>query len=267
MPTRIRRGAVDSTAHQATIVDQFTRQAAMFAAAPALHNDAALDLLVSAARPLPTDATLDVACGPGTVVTAFASHVRAAVGLDATNAMLEQARRRAAQRHLVNVAWHQGNVYSLPFTDASFDVVSCRFAFHHFEEPPRAFAEMVRVCRPGGRIVLCDGLASDDARKAAAFNRMERHRDPSTVEFRPLSYLVALFTAAGLPAPEARFYQVPAERDRLIDMSFPVDDDRELLRQMIDQSVEGDTMGVGARPHGDTVRFEYPAVILIAERP
>jgi hypothetical protein len=112
--------------------------------------------------------------------------------------------------------------------------------------------------------VLCDAYASDDAGKADAFNRMERHRDPSTVEFRPLAFLLNLFAAAGLPAPRAHFYQVPVERDALIDMSFPAGDDRALLRAMIDQSVDGDTMGVNARRDGDTVKFAYPAVILVA---
>ena len=123
---------------------------------------------------------------------------------------------------------------------------------------------MIRVCRPGGRIVLCDAVASDDAAKAAAFNAMERHRDPSTVEFRPLGFLLGLFRDAGLPEPTARFYQVPAERDRLVAASFPANDDRALLRAMIDASVDGDTMGVNARRDGDTVRFDYPAVVLVA---
>src|SRR5262249_47790023 len=160
-----------------------------------------------------------------------------------------------------NTELHLGDVYHLPFAEASFDIVTCRFAFHHFQEPDKAFAEMVRVCRPGGRVVLCDGLASDDPAEAGVFNRMERHRDRSTVEFRPLAFHLALFAGAGLPAPQARFYQVPVERDRLIAMSFPADDDRELLRRMIDESAEGDTMGVGARRKGDTVVFGYPSVI------
>jgi hypothetical protein len=107
-------------------------------------------------------------------------------------------------------------------------------------------------------------VASDDAAKAAAFNAMERHRDPSTVEFRTLGLLLALFRDAGLPQPTARFYQVPAERDRLLAASFPANDDRALLRTMIDQSVVGDTMGVNARRDGNTVRFDYPAVVLVA---
>ena len=256
-------GPVPST-HDSTIADQFTRQASQFAASPALHNAAALALLVEAARPRADDVSLDVACGPGTVVTAFARSVRRAEGLDATEAMLAEARRLAAGAGVENVAWHRGDVYALPFAAAAFDIVSCRFAFHHLEAPARALAEMVRVCRPGGRIVLCDAVASDDPAKAAAFNAMERHRDPSTVAFRPLGFLLALFRDAGLPEPTARFYQVPAERDRLLAASFPANADRAGLRAMIDRSVNGDSMGVNARRDGVTVRFDYPAVVLVA---
>ena len=87
-------------------------------------------------------------------------------------------------------------------------------------------------------------------RKAEAFNAMERHRDPSTVEFRPLAVLPGLFADAGLPEPQARFYQVPVEREAVIAISFPAGDDRELLRAMIDQSVDGDSMGLAARRQG-----------------
>ena len=155
---------------------------------------------------------------------------------------------------------------SLPFAAESFGIVTCRFAFHHFEEPKRAFAEMLRVCRRGGCVVLCDGLAPDDPAKAAAFNRMELHRDPSTVEFRTVRDLVHLFTAAGLPAPSQQFYRVPAERERLIAGSFPAIGDRELLRRMIDDSVDGDLFGMQARREKDTVLLSYPAVILSSRK-
>jgi ubiquinone/menaquinone biosynthesis C-methylase UbiE len=246
--------------HAAAIADQFTRQAEQFAASPVHHNQAALDLLVDAASPRPEDVSLDVACGPGSVVCAFARRVRRAVGLDATEAMLAEARRLAAERGLENVAWHLGDVYALPFADGAFDIVSCRFAFHHLEEPAKALAQMIRVCRPGGRIVLCDAVASDDPAKAAAFNRMERHRDPSTVEFRPLGSLQGLFRDVGLPEPQLSFFQVPAERERLVAVAFPANDDRALLRAMIDAGVAGDTMGVNARRDGDTVRVVLVAV-------
>jgi ubiquinone/menaquinone biosynthesis C-methylase UbiE len=253
-----------TAAHDAAIADQFTRQATEFAASSVLHNRTALDLLVEAATPQAGDVSLDVACGPGSVVGAFAQRVRRAEGLDATEAMLEEARELAAREGLRNVAWHRGDVYALPFADGAFDIVSCRYAFHHLLEPARALAAMVRVCRYGGRIVLCDAFASDDPVKAAAFNAMERHRDPSTVEFRTLGFLRGLFAEVGLPQPTERFYGLPAELERLLAMAHPAGDDRAGLRAMIEAAVDGDMMGVGARRVGGTIRFEYPAVVLVA---
>lgn len=252
--------------HAARIADQFGRQAEGFARSPALHGEAALGVLVEAAAPVAGERMLDVACGPGTVVAAFAPRVRHATGIDATEPMLEQARALAAHRGLTNVAWHRGDAYHLPFPAASFDIVTSRFAFHHLEDPTRALAEMVRVCRPEGRVLVCDALASDDPRKARAFNAMERLRDPSTVAFRTLGELQALFDDAGLPAPALRFYQVPAERDDLVGRSYPAGGDREGLRQLIDDAVEGDRLGMSARRDGATVRLFYPAAVLVSRR-
>jgi hypothetical protein len=91
---------------------------------------------------------------------------------------------------------------------------------------------------------------------------MERHRDPSTVEFRTLSFLRALFAEAQLPEPMECLYKVPAELERLLAMAYPAGDDRAGLRAIIEAAVDGDAMGVGARREGGTVRFEYPAVVL-----
>ena len=68
---------------------------------------------------------------------------------------------------------------------------------------------MVRLAAPSGRIVVCDGLASNESAKAEAFNAMERRRDPSTVEFRTLLYLRRLFEAAGLGDPQVQRFNVP----------------------------------------------------------
>jgi ubiquinone/menaquinone biosynthesis C-methylase UbiE len=251
--------------HDDLIRDQFSRQAELFAHAPELHGDEQLKLLVDAARPRPSDASLDIACGPGTVVAAFAAHVRHATGLDATVAMIDQAKTLAAERHLANVAWHLGDVYALPFDDGAFDIVTCRFAFHHFETPAKAFAEMIRVCRPGGRIVLCDGIASANPIKAAAFNAMERHRDPSTAAFQSLTALSALFAGSGLPQPSLEAFPVTYEIELLVATSFPVDDDHVTLRRMIDDLVATDAMDVGTKLGG--TRFIYPAAVLSATKP
>jgi ubiquinone/menaquinone biosynthesis C-methylase UbiE len=251
--------------HDARIHDQFTRQAARFARSSELHDAAQIMRLVDTTEPKPDDESLDVACGPGTVVAAFATRVRRAVGLDTTDAMLDQARALTAQRQLRNVEWRQGDVYWLPFPDRSFDIVSCRFAFHHFQEPAKAFFEMTRVCRSGGRVVLCDALASCDPTKAAAFNRMERHRDPSTVAFRSLPFLIDLFAKAGFPPPAIVRLQVAYQRDVLVAKSFPANDERDALRQMIDDLIGSDALETGTAPGGTA--FIYPTAVLTATRP
>jgi ubiquinone/menaquinone biosynthesis C-methylase UbiE len=254
-----------SAAHEALIREQFSAQAGGFARSAELHDDAVLNVIVDSAAPKATDESLDVACGPGTVVAAFAGRVRRAVGLDATAAMLEQARALTAKRNLANVEWQQGDVYSLPFADDAFDIVSCRFAFHHFEHPEKAFAQMVRVCRPAGRVVVCDAVASPDAAKAAAFNAMERHRDPSTVAFRPLSFFVALFANAGLATPAVARFQVAYEPEQLVKRSFPTNDDRDTLRRLIHHLIATDAMDVDGPRDGS--KFVYPSVVLTGIKP
>lgn len=161
--------------------------------------------------------------------------------------------------------WRSGDVYALPFADEAFDVVTCRFAFHHFENPRKALAEMARVCRPGGRVALCDAVAANDPAKASAFNAMERHRDPSTVAFRPLSYLIDLFPAAGFPAASVIRFQVAYEPERLVAKSFPANNDRDTLRHMISELIASDAMELG--PSASATKFIYPAVVLAAVRP
>jgi SAM-dependent methyltransferase len=255
----------DPAAHDALIRDQFTRQAEVFAAVPELHGAEALALLVDAANPGPEHTTLDIACGPGSVVVAMAKRARHATGLDATQAMLAQARALAAAENVNNVTWAEGNVYALPFEPQSFDIVTCRFAFHHFARPLAALAEMVRVCRLGGTILVSDAVASDDKSKADAFNRMERHRDPSTVEFLTLGALRSLFAAAELPAPAEKLFHVPDEAGTAVARSFP--DDAATVLHLFEEAVASDGMGLNTRREGDKILFAYPSVILTATKP
>lgn len=262
-----RRDAASVSTHDDIIVDQFTRQAASFAAGPELHAGEVLSLFVDAAQAGPEDRVIDLACGPGSVVCALARKAAHVVGLDATAAMLDQARRLAARRGLSNVAWIEGSLYRTLFEDAVFSAVTCRFAFHHLQAPRQAIAEMVRLARPGGRIVLCDGIAPDDTAKAAALNAMERFRDPSTVGFRPLKEMRQFFTDAGLHAVQIHPFQIPYMAVDLVNGSFPDDGSREELMAMLEDSVAADTMGLHAERTADGLRISYQAAVLCAVKP
>lgn len=254
------------SAHDRAISDQFTRQAEGFSQSRALHAQDVVGFLVDAVAPKPFDRAVDLACGPGSVACALAARVGDAVGVDATQAMLDEARKLSQRRALGNVEWVRSSVYATPFPDGAFDIVTCRFAFHHFERPEDAFAEMVRLAAPGACIAVCDGVVSNDPAKAAAFNAMERARDPSTVAFRSREYLRGLFVAAGLGEPQELFFHVTYRAGDLARGSFPEGMDREALQALLERSVEGDALGMNARRTENGVELSYASVVLTAER-
>src|SRR3954451_6950248 len=243
------------------VVDQFTRQATPFANSAAMRDEDALRLLVEVSGAGADDTVLDVACGPGLVVAAFARLCRHVTGIDLTPAMIGKAREHAAALGLTNVNWHVGDVLPLPFADRSFSMVVSRFAFHHFPDPLAVLREMARVCTRPGRVVVADMAASDDPKRADALNRMERLRDPSHTRALTLAELRSLFAHAGLGTPRETYYDVRGELESLLAASFPAPGDLPVIRQMFADSLAGDGLGMKTKQKGDKILLSYPIAI------
>ncbi len=252
--------------HRQAILDQFTRQAVPFSTAPGITDEQALSLVVDFAGARPDDTVLDVACGGGNVVCAFARVVRHATGIDLTPAMIEQARARQTQERLSNVTWHVGDVLPLPFPDAVFTIVTSRYAFHHLLDPQAVLREMARVCAHGGTVVLVDVAASPDPAKAAEFNRMETLRDPSHARALSLDELAGLFAGAGLSPPRATSYRLETEVEGLLSRSFPNPGDADRVRGIFRAALEDDRLGIPVRRDGERIRLAYPIAVLASTR-
>jgi ubiquinone/menaquinone biosynthesis C-methylase UbiE len=257
---------MSDTTHQQRILDQFTRQATPFSTAAPIADAGALAMIVAAAAAGSDDSVLDVACGGGIVVCAFAPHVRHATGIDMTPAMLDRAGQLAAEKGIGNVTWDRGDVGSLPYRDGTFDIVATRFSMHHFLDPVSVLREMVRVCAPGGRIVVIDMYASDDPAKAAEWNRAEKLRDPSHVRCLTLPELKGLFGTVGLSDPRISFYELRDEIRNLLARSFPNPGDDAKIIEMFAASAEDDRLGIPVRREGERIEYAYPIAILAAER-
>ena len=160
------------------IVDQFTRQAVPFSEMHARDDGEIHRLLIETAGIGPEDEVLDVASGPGLVACEVARVARHVTGIDLTRAMIEQAEARQRSLRLSNLTWAVGDAQPLAFPDAAFSRVITRYTFHHFTDPAGVFAEMVRVCRPGGRVTVCD-VFTTSPEQCEAYDRLERYRDPS----------------------------------------------------------------------------------------
>ena len=254
-------------AHQNLIRDQFTRQATPFSTAAPIANEAALKLIIDAAQPGPDDTLLDIACGGGIVVCAFAPHVRHATGIDATPAMLERARALAAEKGIANVTWQEGDVERLPHADGAFSIIVTRFAMHHFLDPRAVFREMVRVCAPGGRILVVDTYVSDHPAQAAAFNRLEKLRDPSHARSLSLAELKGIFAASGLGEPRMSFYELRDTVANLLARSFPNPGDDQKIVAMFEASIADNSLGIPVRRAADRLEYAYPVAILAGTRP
>ncbi|HEY2234956.1 MAG TPA: methyltransferase domain-containing protein [Candidatus Angelobacter sp.] len=250
--------------HNSRILDQFTRQAAPFAAAAPIRNQEALDRIVQWAGAGPDDTVIDVACGPGLLACAFARVAKHATGIDMTPAMLEQARQTQQQQGLQNVSWEPGDVYALPFPDAHFSIVSSRFVFHHLQDPLAALKEMKRVCMPGGKIVVAD-MAPETA-KADALNAAELLRDPSHVRALPEKELGALFGEAGLPSPQVSYYRLESELEELLSRSFPNEGDADRLRKIFADSLADDALGLNTRREHGKIHYGFPVAVMVAQK-
>jgi ubiquinone/menaquinone biosynthesis C-methylase UbiE len=254
-----------ASAHEKRIIDQFSRQAGPLAAARGAEHDEAIRRLLAAANVTPLDVVLDVACGTGQVAVAFARVAKHVTGIDLTPAMIYRAQALQAAARLDNVRWLVGTVDQLPFAAASFSVVNCRYAFHHMVDPPKAVAEMSRVCLPGGRVLLVDVITTSE--RAEAYDRWERLRDPSHVQALTVNKLVGLAKDNGLSHVRCDIYKFDIELDLLLSGSFPAPGDDAQVRQLAVQDVGHDRLGVGARWQGSELIVSYPIAIVVGEKP
>ncbi|HEV8634476.1 MAG TPA: class I SAM-dependent methyltransferase [Chloroflexota bacterium] len=165
--------------HEDAIRSEFTHQSRTFNVAPAMRSAETLQALIDAMPTAPGQRWLDVACGPGLVARALAPRVGSVLGVDLTGAMIDLARREARREGLANVAFALGDATRLDLPDDSFDGAVTRFSLHHIPLPSRTVAEMARVVRPGGSVVLADHLHAEDHDGAVWQEEIERLRDPS----------------------------------------------------------------------------------------
>jgi SAM-dependent methyltransferase len=124
----------------------------------------AVEALCEAVDPHAGERVLDVACGNGSLALAAARRYCEVAAIDFVPAIVERARRRA-EAEGATVDFRVADAQDLPFPDASFDVVVSTFGVIFAPDQEKAAGELLRVCRPGGRIGLCtwppEGLPSD----------------------------------------------------------------------------------------------------------
>ena len=185
---------------------QFSRHAEAYARSATHASDADLDIVADFAAAGPEDRCLDIACGPGHTAFRIARTAGFVIAADIAPGMLATTRRLAAERGLDNVVVQFADAGALPFPAASFDLVTCRIAAHHFPDVHAFASEVARVLKPAGRFVIEDSMAPDDPAQAAFLDELERRRDATHVLTLSRGQWLKVLTDAGLRVTSEKIF-------------------------------------------------------------
>lgn len=162
--------------------------------------------VLAALGPVAGRRVLDAGCGPGLYAAALLSGGAEVVGFDASSAMVDLARTRLGTQAHIDLAELGA---ALPYADQSFDLAVCALAIHYVKDRPAAFAELHRVLRPGGALVVSTHHPTSDwLRKGGSYFDRRLESDTWTLPTgqrqqvsywrEPLADLCAAATDSGL---------------------------------------------------------------------
>jgi ubiquinone/menaquinone biosynthesis C-methylase UbiE len=190
--------------HTQTVQDQFDPNAHSYLISPV--HAAGPDLAAARERVerelAPRAQILDVGTGAGHLSFALAPAVARVVALDPAVGMLATVRQAAAARRLPQIETREGSANALPFAAASFDLVCSRYSAHHWLDVPGALAEMRRVVKPDGFVLVIDLLGDVQPLVDTHLQCIELLRDTSHVRNRSDTEWRTLLSQAGFDRME-----------------------------------------------------------------
>ena len=131
----------------------------------------------------PGDRVLDVACGAGQTAIPLAQAGAQVVGIDIAANLVDQA-RAAAKAANVTAQFDEGDAEAMPYASQSFDAVITLIGAMFAPRPDRVASELVRVCRPGGRVIMANWTAEGFV--GLLFKTMAKHVTPPAIMPSPL---------------------------------------------------------------------------------
>jgi len=203
-----------SRAHETVVDQQFGPRAKAYVESAVHSAGQDLDALEALVRDVQPAHALDVGCGGGHVAYRLARHAARVTATDLSADMLAAVRATAAEKGLVNLDTEEAPAEKLPFADASFDFLGCRYSAHHWRDFVAGVRESRRVLKRGATAVFIDAYAPGDALFDTHLQAVELLRDPSHVRNRSLAEWAAVLEGAG--------FALRAQRTWQLRMDYPV---------------------------------------------
>jgi ubiquinone/menaquinone biosynthesis C-methylase UbiE len=213
----------------------------------AARQDAAAAALAERVRefvlPQGTERVVDVGTGAGALALALAPLVQEVVGVDRVPELLALARERASA--FGNVELVEADAAALPFPDSFFDLAATMRTLHHVPRPELVIAELTRVTRRGGRVLVIDQLGPVDPLESFAVDRFERARDSAHTRLLPEIDLRHLFEANSLVLLRERYDDERRELGAYLDLADCEGEARERALELAPQGREAYDARIG----------------------
>ena len=198
---------VDSTPIQHLAQSQFAPVAQAYVHSPTHAHGPDRQQMLELAALRGSERVLDVATGGGHMALALAGVAQHVVASDLTLAMLHAAREHITAQGYPQLSYCRCPAEALPFAAASFALVTCRVAAHHFADIQAFVQESARVLQPSGALLVSDHIGLDDPDLDAFMDRFERWRDPSHVRAYRFAEWQHFCNVAGLKLTHTEPYQ------------------------------------------------------------
>lgn len=154
----------------------------------------------------------------------------------------------------------------LPFLDNSFDIVFSRLAFHHFTDVTAVFSEMVRVLKPGGKLVMIDMEAADEPLRKTE-DEIETLRDPSHVKNLSKAEMLSLFETHGLAIEKCETTEMPQRLENWLALTrTPEPIQRKITERMRSELAGGEKTGFSPYVENGTICFNQKWLLLMGRK-
>lgn len=193
------------------VSEQFSGSAQAYLTSAVHANGADLQRLTQLTRDCACRQALDLGCGAGHAAFAIAKAGSAVIAYDLSPKMLALVEQEAVQRGLMNITTQLGAAEHLPFATASCDLVATRFSAHHWSHVPAALAEVRRVLKPTGIVLVIDTVAAENPLFDTVLQTVEILGDASHIRDYRVSEWQAMLQAAGFDVVETDRWSLPVE--------------------------------------------------------
>lgn len=249
------------------ITESFTRQSENFQAGKlSFSKKEYLDFTVSCVKPSENDTVLEVAAGTCACGRAFSPFVHQLICLDMTSAMLSVGKTEAERQKLNNMIFVLGDAREMPFLENSFDIVISRLAFHHFPDTKGPFEEMLRVLKPGGKLVLIDMEAAEEELRNIR-DKIETLRDPSHIRNLSKNEMLNLFAGNSVSVEMCELTSIPTDLNEWMDFTnTPKSVQEQIVKRFVSELKGGDKTGFYPYRRNNGISFDQHWLLLIGKK-